>query len=269
MSESEETSRPHPVFVAAPESSVQAPKGSAADRFALYPQLSDDSLSDDDEDEDDEGLINLAAGNQAPLTCTCKKSRCLKKYCSCFSSGKLCVKDCECKDCMNDGKHERQRLAARKTYLKRNPAAFTSKFTDSQSHIKGCNCRKSNCLKRYCECFQAGTTCGDQCNCVDCENVPRSRAGSGESMLSTRRDVPDRAPGTRPRSSSDVTLNNRANRRRSAPSSSRLRQSQKAMVDDFEREEPAWAKMASANSSHSMGTRRSRGLSLDEGKGTQ
>merc|ERR1711918_31487 len=52
--------------------------------------------------------------------------------------------------------------------------------------------------------------------------------------------------GTRPRSISDVTLNNRANRRRSAPSSSRLRQSQKAMVDDFEREEPAWAKMASA-----------------------
>eukprot|EP00658_Telonema_sp_P-2_P026474 TRINITY_DN20696_c0_g1_i2.p1 TRINITY_DN20696_c0_g1~~TRINITY_DN20696_c0_g1_i2.p1 ORF type:complete len:199 (-),score=28.91 TRINITY_DN20696_c0_g1_i2:295-891(-) len=32
-----------------------------------------------------------------------------------------------------------------------------------------CNCRKSNCLKLYCECFGAGLLCGD-CNCLECHN---------------------------------------------------------------------------------------------------
>lgn len=33
-----------------------------------------------------------------------------------------------------------------------------------------CNCTKSNCSKKYCECFKQGKECGPLCRCVNCVN---------------------------------------------------------------------------------------------------
>jgi len=67
--------------------------------------------------------------------------------------------------------------------LEKNPDAFRPKGNAAgvEAESKGCNCVRSNCLKRYCECFEAGVDCTDKCNCTDCKNT---RTG-GAAVLSS------------------------------------------------------------------------------------
>ena len=39
-----------------------------------------------------------------------------------------------------------------------------------------CNCKKSKCLKLYCDCFAAGGFCGPTCTCVNCANREENSA---------------------------------------------------------------------------------------------
>lgn len=39
-----------------------------------------------------------------------------------------------------------------------------------------CSCKKSKCLKMYCECFAKGLICGPDCGCQDCCNNDDSEA---------------------------------------------------------------------------------------------
>lgn len=100
---------------------------------------------------------------------------CLKLYCDCFASGKMCGVDCSCRDCHNTDEHNDLRQLIISEAEQKNPLAFKSKYKEidersEKIHSRGCNCSKTNCKKNYCECFKEGLGCTRFCRCVNCEN---------------------------------------------------------------------------------------------------
>ncbi|KAJ6817008.1 protein tesmin/TSO1-like CXC 2 [Iris pallida] len=135
--------------------------------------------------------------SEACKRCNCKKSKCLKLYCECFAAGIYCVEPCSCQGCFNKPVHEEIVLATRKQIESRNPLAFapkvirasepvqdpgeeTNNTPASARHKRGCNCKKSSCLKKYCECYQSGVGCSASCRCEGCKNAFGRKDGADE-----------------------------------------------------------------------------------------
>ena len=102
------------------------------------------------------------------FSCNCKKSRCLKLYCDCFANEEYCV-DCNCQSCSNVIGNEIEIKKSFNEVKDKNPVAMKFYLNEESSTI-GCNCTKSNCLKKYCECFKANLKCTDNCRCRECDN---------------------------------------------------------------------------------------------------
>lgn len=97
---------------------------------------------------------NKNSGNfKEKICCTCKKTKCVKKYCECYSNKKFC-EDCHCQNCLNK------------------PTYYRDSYNDKRpsNDIIICTCSKSSCNKKYCECYKAGVRCNNKCRCLNCQN---------------------------------------------------------------------------------------------------
>ena len=88
------------------------------------------------------------------LCCNCTKTKCVKKYCECYSNNRFC-RNCHCVDCMN---------------IPENNSACENGKELLETEKVFCTCAKSNCTKKYCECYKSNQKCTYKCRCVNCKN---------------------------------------------------------------------------------------------------
>ncbi|GAB4836848.1 hypothetical protein Ancab_001762 [Ancistrocladus abbreviatus] len=66
----------------------------------------------------------------------------------------------------------------------------TKASTNDGEDCRHCNCKKSKCLKLYCDCFAAGFYCAESCACKGCFNRPDYK----DTVLEVRQQIESRNP---------------------------------------------------------------------------
>lgn len=105
--------------------------------------------------------VSHCLSGMSPITCTCKKNRCLKLYCVCFQVQQYCNDGCKCSHCFNT---ESNKAMVEDAIQRRHGSK------NRLAKKMGCNCQNTHCMKRYCVCFASGVACSWECSCTGCKN---------------------------------------------------------------------------------------------------
>ena len=121
------------------------------------------------------GLLSNEASFKEVTHCNCKKTKCVRLYCDCFSKNRICGEMCNCEGCDNRDEDSEERARIIREMELRNPFAFRPKLktyekADTMLHSRGCTCKKADCIKNYCECFKSQIGCTRLCKCTNCKN---------------------------------------------------------------------------------------------------
>ncbi|KAL4360032.1 hypothetical protein AHAS_Ahas08G0136800 [Arachis hypogaea] len=137
----------------------------------------DDNISKEKRNQTGGGYKKHASNtSDGKRGCTCKKNKCVNLYCECFRAEIYCSEACACEGCLNREEHLHKINEAKEYIKRRYPLAFAPRIvqthlsspnnTDNENvktassssaaarHKRGCRCIKSNCMQKYCVCFE-------------------------------------------------------------------------------------------------------------------
>jgi hypothetical protein len=129
-----------------------------------------------DKDKEQKLLKREKKRKKKYTTCKCKSTSCLKLYCECFKNNGYCNHNCSCLDCKNNEDHKSERasiinqIETKQSNINFITPPVSLPIPSSKTNLS-CNCKKSQCLKKYCDCFSNNQGCGSNCRCSDCLNT--------------------------------------------------------------------------------------------------